>query len=149
MNDNLSRNSSSSADAASSLAKPRIRHLTPVLVVDEVEPCVRFWIDRFGFKPENEVPGPDGKLIFASVEKDGVEVMYQTRSSVIAERPDAAAELAGHSIALFLAVDDLDSVEQAVAGAPVVKPRHKTFYGSVELYILEPGGNTVGFAQML
>ena len=127
---------------------PRITHLTPVLVVESVEPCIRFWIDRFGFKAANEVPGPDGKLVFASVEKDGVEVMYQTRSSVIADQPETAADLTGHSIALFLTVDDLDPVEKAVAGAPVVKPRHKTFYGSTELYAREPGGNIVGFAQM-
>jgi hypothetical protein len=31
-------------------------------------------------------------------------------------------------------------------GAPVVKPRHQTFYGSTEIYVKEPGGNTVGFA---
>jgi hypothetical protein len=29
-----------------------------------------------------------------------------------------------------------------------VKPRHETFYGSTELYVREPGGHTVGFAQM-
>jgi len=29
-----------------------------------------------------------------------------------------------------------------------VKPRHKTFYGSTEIYVREPGGHTVGFAQM-
>ena len=33
-----------------------------------------------------------------------------------------------------------------MAGAPVVKSRHKTFYGSTEFYVKEPGGNTVGFA---
>jgi predicted enzyme related to lactoylglutathione lyase len=73
--------------------------------------------------------------------------MYQTRASVLAETPGAAAELAGHSIVLFIAVADLDAVEKAVAGAPVVKPRHQTFYGSTEIYVREPGGNTVGFAQ--
>jgi uncharacterized glyoxalase superfamily protein PhnB len=137
------------SDVIISTAAPRIRHLTPVLVVDSVEACIRFWIDRFGFRLTNEVPGADGKLVFASVEKDGVEIMYQTRSSVIAEQPDAATDLTGHSMALFLTVDDLDAVERAVAGAPVVKPRHETFYGSTELYVREPGGNTVGFAQML
>jgi len=30
----------------------------------------------------------------------------------------------------------------------VVKARHQTFYGSTELYVREPGGNVVGFAQM-
>jgi uncharacterized glyoxalase superfamily protein PhnB len=127
---------------------PRLKQLSPVLVVDDVEPCMRFWTERFGFKTENEVPGPDGKLVFASASRDGVEVMYQTRESVVADRPESAKELDGHSIALFITVDDVDAVERAVAGSPVVKARHKTFYGSTEIYVREPGGNVVGFAQM-
>jgi uncharacterized glyoxalase superfamily protein PhnB len=128
-------------------AAVRLTHLAPVLIVDSVEPCLAFWVDRFGFAAKNQVPGPDGKLVFASVEKDGIEVMYQTRASVLADTPASASELVGHSTVLFITVPDLDSVERAVAGAPIVKPRHKTFYGSVELYVREPGGNTVGFAQ--
>lgn len=129
-------------------AQPQFTHLTPVLVVDEVEPCLAFWVDRLGFSAENQVPGPDGRLVFASARAGGVEVMYQTRASVIADSPGQAAELTGHSIALFITVENLDVVEVAVAGAPVVKPRHQTFYGSTELYVREPGGNVVGFAQM-
>ena len=125
---------------------PQLQHLAPVLVVDRVEPCLKFWVDRFGFQVENEVPGPDGQLIFASAKKDGLEVMYQTRASVLAENADAARELDGHSVVLFITVNDMDAVERAVAGAPEVKPRHQTFYGSTELYVREPGGNTVGFA---
>jgi hypothetical protein len=53
----------------------------------------------------------------------------------------------GHSVALFITVDDLDQVAKSLIGAPVVKARHKTFYGSIEIYVREPGGNTVGFAQ--
>lgn len=124
-----------------------LQHLTPVLVVDEVEPCLPFWVDGLGFTAENQVPGDNGKLMFASVKAGDVEVMYQTRASVLAERPDAAAELAGHSTVLFITVDNLGSIEKAVAGAPVVKARHDTFYGSTELYVREPGGNCVGFAQ--
>ncbi len=134
-------------NANTSAAFPRLKHLTPVLVVETVEPGICFWVERFGFKVANEVPGPDGKLIFASAEKDGIEVMYQTRASVAAESPATAHELDGHSVALFITVDSLDAVEKAVAGAPVVKAKHKTFYGSTELYVREPGGNTVGFAQ--
>ncbi len=74
-------------------------------------------------------------------------VMVETKASVLAEQPDAAGELAGHSITLFITVDDLDEVEKALVGAPVVKPRHNTFYGSEEIYVREPGGNTVGFAK--
>jgi uncharacterized glyoxalase superfamily protein PhnB len=127
---------------------PRLKRLTPVLVVEGVEPCIRFWTERLGFTAENEVPGPGGKLVFASAQKDGIEVMYQTRESVVADQPGMAKDLDGHSIVLFITVEDLDSVERAMAGVPVVKPRHKTFYGSTELYVREPGGHTVGFAQM-
>jgi hypothetical protein len=74
-------------------------------------------------------------------------VMYQTRASVVADAPALAKELAGHSVTLFITVDDIDEVERAMAGAPVLKARHETFYGSTELYVREPGGNAVGFAQ--
>ena len=125
-----------------------LKQLTPVLVVDEVEPCLAFWTGGLGLVPVHRIPGPDGRLMFASVEKDGIEVMYQTRASVVADHPGMASDLNGHSIVLFLTVEDLDQVAKAVAGAPVVKPRHKTFYGSEEIYVKEPGGHTVGFAQM-
>ena len=126
---------------------PALKQLTPVLIVEAVEPCLRFWVDRLGFAITNQVPGPDGKLIFASVQLGPVEVMYQTRASVVDEQPGAAKELMGHSVALFITVEDLDTVARALDGAPVVKPRHKTFYGSTEIYVREPGGNTVGFAE--
>ena len=126
---------------------PRLRRLTPVLIVDRVEACIGFWTERLGFTLTNEVPGAHGALVFASLEKDGVEVMLQTRASVIAERADAANELDGHSIVLFVEVEDLDALESALAGTQIVKPRHRTFYGSDEIYVREPGGNVVGFAQ--
>lgn len=129
-------------------AVPRLKRLTPVLVVESVEPCLEFWTKRLGFTAENEVPGPGGKLAFASAQKDGIEVMYQTRESVIGDQPSLAGELGGRSIVLFVMVESLDDVERALAGVPVVKPRHKTFYGSTELYVREPGGHVVGFAQM-
>lgn len=126
-----------------------LQALAPVLIVDSVEPSLQFWTDGLGFAKENEVPGPDGKLIFASVKKDGIEIMYQTRASVVADSPAQEAELNGRSIALFITVPkikDLDELASRTKGAPVVKPRHDTFYGTTEFYIREPGGNVVGFA---
>lgn len=132
----------------SSSAAPRLKQLTPVIIVDAVEPCLPFWVDRFGFTIDAEVPGPDGGVQFAILSRDGIEVMYQTRASVIADNAGTKDELTGHSVGLFITVDDLDAVERALDGAPIVKPRHQTFYGSSEIYVREPGGNTVGFAQM-
>jgi hypothetical protein len=129
------------------MTSPQFKQLTPVLVVDRIEPCLSFWTG-LGFTATTKVPGPDNKLAFVILQKDAVEVMYQTRASVIAERPDAANEPVGHAIVLFVVVVDLDAVVQAVKKAPLVKGRHHTFYGSTEIYVREPGGNVVGFAQM-
>ena len=124
-----------------------LKQLTPVLIVEAVEPCLKFWVDRLGFAITNQVPGPDGRVLFASVQLGPVEIMYQTRASVVDEQPGAAKDLMGHSVALFITVEDLETVVKSLDGAPVVKPRHKTFYGSTEIYVREPGGNTVGFAE--
>jgi len=126
---------------------PSLKHLTPVLVVDRVEPCLSFWTERLGFAVEHQAAAPDGALVFASVKKGEVEVMYQTRASVEADLPEVSPELSGKSIVLFITVDDIEAMERAIAGLALVKPRHKTFYGSTELYLREPGGHMVGFAQ--
>jgi len=128
-------------------ANATLKQLTPVLIVETVEPCLKFWVDRLGFAVTNQVPAPDGKLVFASVQLGPVEIMYQTRASVVDEQPGSAKDLMGHSVALFITVENLDTVAKSLDGAPVVKPRHKTFYGSTEIYVREPGGNTVGFAE--
>ncbi len=131
------------------MAAPTLKSLTPVLIVDAVEPCVEFWMQRLGFEKPQDVPGDDGKLVFAILQKDGIEIMYQTRASVAADSPSQESELVGHSTALFITVPsiaDLDAVAQALKGAPMVKARHQTFYGSTEFYVREPGGNVVGFA---
>jgi uncharacterized glyoxalase superfamily protein PhnB len=123
--------------------------LAPVMIVDAVEPSVDFWATRLGFAKENLVPGPDGKLMFASVKKDGVEIMYQTRASVIAQDPSAGTEVKARTAVLFImlpSLRDLDVVEGALKGAPIVKPRHETSYGTAEFYVREPGGNVVGFS---
>jgi uncharacterized glyoxalase superfamily protein PhnB len=136
------------ASTQSQVDFPALRSLTPVLVVESVDACLPFWTDRLGFTLANHVPGPDGQMIFAILQREGIEVMYQTRESVLADGTMTEAEANGHSVGLFLTVDSLDDVEKRIAGAPVVKPRHDTFYGSTEIYVKEPGGNTVGFAQM-
>jgi len=131
-----------------SLASIRLQRMTPVLIVDSVTDCLPFWIERLGFELTNHVPGPNGTMTFAILERDGIEVMYQSSASVLEDGTMTKGELAGHSVGLFITVYSLDDIEPRLAGAPVVKPRHHTFYGSTEIYVKEPGGNTVGFAQM-
>jgi hypothetical protein len=130
-----------SATATSTMTK-----LTPVIVVDEIESCLPFWVDRLGFEKKVEVP-EGSRLGFVILRKDGVEVMYQSRESVEKDAPAVLPERRGHSIALFVEVSDVAAVERALEGLEVIVPRRRTFYGMDEIGVREPGGNAVIFAQ--
>lgn len=122
-----------------------IRKITPILLVDEIEPCLPFWVDRLGFDKATEVPHGD-RIGFVILQKDGTELMYQTFDSVEADVPGVLTTPRAGSV-LFIEVADIDAIEKAVAGHEVVVPRRKTFYGADELFVREPGGHVVGFAQ--
>lgn len=122
------------------------KKLTPILYVESIEPCLTFWTERLGFEVTAEVPEGDA-LGFVMLQKDSVEVMYQTRTSVANDVP-ALAETPMAGAFLFIEVDDIDGIEAALKGVEVAVPRRTTFYGADELFVREPGGNIVGFAQM-
>ena len=122
----------------------QFRKLSPVLIVDAIEPCLAFWTDRLGFAKLVEV-SEGSRLGFVILAKDGVEVMYQSRDSVRSDVPALADAPAGSS--LYIEVSDIEAVERAVQGVEIVVPRRQTFYGADEIGVREPGGNVVMFAQ--
>jgi uncharacterized glyoxalase superfamily protein PhnB len=124
-----------------------MKKLTPILYVDAIEPCLPFWTERLGFTRTVEVPH-EGKIGFVILARDGLELMYQTWDSAAADVTGAATRTKGRSAALFFEVDDLDRIEDAMQGAEVVHPRRKAFYGATEIFVREPGGHVIGFAQM-
>jgi uncharacterized glyoxalase superfamily protein PhnB len=122
-----------------------MKKLTPVIMVDAIEPCVPFW-ERLGFAKTAEVPEGD-RLAFVILTKDSVEVMYQTHESVAKDAAGLVPRTHGHGAALFIEVSDIVSVERALDGIEVVVPRRQTFYGMDEIGVREPGGHVVMFAQ--
>ncbi|MFN2564083.1 MAG: hypothetical protein ABR499_03620 [Gemmatimonadaceae bacterium] len=133
--------------ATTAAATSTMKKLTPVLVVDEIEPCLPFWVERLGFEKTVEIP-EGSRLGFVILKKDGVEVMYQSRESVEKDVPALLPERGGgHPIGLFVEVSDVAAVERALAGFEVFLARRKTFYGMDEVGVREPGGNAVIFAQ--
>lgn len=123
----------------------KVNRLTPVLMVDAIEPCLPFWIDRLGFSKTVEVPDGD-RLGFVILVRDGVEIMYQTRNSVRGDVPALADGPMGGTM-LYLDVDDLNAIEKSLNGLSYVVPRRTTFYGAQEVIVREPGGNSVAFAE--
>ena len=126
-------------------APSAMKKLTPVIMVEAIEPCLPFW-ERLGFTKTAEVPEGD-RLGFVILAKDGVEVMYQTHESVEKDAPGLVPRSRGTGAALFIEVADVERVEQALEGLEIVVPRRKTFYGMDEIGVREPGGHVVMFAQ--
>ncbi len=122
-----------------------MRKLTPVIAVDAIEPCLPFWTERLGFSVTVQVPEGE-HLGFVILQKDAVELMYQSRASAAADIPALAAGGAPGT-GLFVEVSDVDAVERALHDAEVVLPRRRTFYGTDEVCVREPGGSVVVFAQ--
>lgn len=121
-----------------------MQKLTPVLMVEAIEPCLAFW-ERLGFQNIAQVPHGD-HLGFVILVKDAVEIMYQSRASVEEDLPSLARSPMGGSF-LFIEVEDLDAVIDVLGDAPVLQARRTTFYGMEEIAVREPAGNAVTFAQ--
>jgi hypothetical protein len=124
-----------------------MQSLTPVLVVEAIEPVLPFWRDRLGFAVVSEVPHGNS-LGFVILARDGAMVMYQTRASVRADIPPLADDV-GRGVALFVQVADVDAVARALEGVPLVQPRRRTFYGTEEICVREPAGFAVTVAQRI
>jgi uncharacterized glyoxalase superfamily protein PhnB len=124
-----------------------VKRITPVLIVDEIEPVLSFWVDRLGFTKTIEVPD-GGKLAFVNLTKGSTEVMYQTYSSVEKDAPPsmAAAARKGPTY-LYIEVDDLNAVLAALKDVPKSMPERTAFYGMREFAVQEPGGHFITFAQ--
>ena len=123
-----------------------MKKLTPILYVDRIEPSLPFWTERLGFAVTAEVPDGD-QLGFVILQKDDVEIMYQTRRSAEAEGAATVAGLPMRGTILFIETDDLTAIERAIVGADLVFPRKPTPYGAEELGVREPAGNLVIFAE--
>ena len=120
--------------------------LSPILLVEAIEPCLPFWVDRLGFMQVDQAAGEDGRLLFVKLRKEGVEIMYHTRAGVARDLPDLANAPVPGSTILHVQVDNLDDYEQRLDGIEPVICMRETSYGSAEIYVREPAGNIIAFA---
>ena len=58
-----------------------ITKVTPVRIVDRIEPCLPFWCDALGYEKRAEVPH-ENALGFVLLENAAGEVMLQTQASL-------------------------------------------------------------------
>ncbi len=116
--------------------------ITSNLIVDRIEDSLPFWT-KLGFGKKVEMPEGD-RLGFVILVRDDVELMLQSRASVAKDVPPLA-DTASRST-LYIEVDDLAPIRDALAGVKPVVPERTTSYGAREIIVRDPAGNAVFFA---
>lgn len=128
--------------------KNMINRSTPIFHVKSVEPSIKFWTERFGFRVTIQVPEGD-HIGFAALENGSVELMYQTYQGMKADPANPlASEVEKGPLIVFMEVADINAVIAAMKGAEIVQGLHETFYGAKEIIVREPGGHFVIFSQL-
>ncbi len=125
-----------------------MNQITTNLVVDSIEAALPFY-EKLGFVKKVEVPH-EGHLGFVILEhgspgKGGVELMMQSRASIAADV--AGLEQGVYRAMLYVHVDTLAPIREALAGWPRVVPERTTFYGAREIIVRDPAGNVLAFAS--
>jgi uncharacterized glyoxalase superfamily protein PhnB len=124
-----------------------VNKITAVLLVDEVEPCVKFWVDRLGFEKTIEVP-EGNKIGFVILQKGNIELMYQSFASVEKDDPNRKDVIRKGPTFLYVEVSNIDETIAALKGVPVVMPLRTAFYGAKEIGVKDPGNHVITFAQV-
>lgn len=120
--------------------------LTPHLVCDGAAAAIEFYKKAFGAVEQARIPGPEGRLIHASV-RIGDSVLM-----LVDEWPDMGAlgprKLKGSPVTIHLYVPDADaSLAQAVAaGATVTMPMADMFWGDRYGQVKDPFGHNWSIA---
>ena len=123
-----------------------VKKITPILFAQELEPCIRFWTEQMGFQKTIEVP-EGNKIGFVILEKNGLELMYQSFASVDKDNVATGAAVRKGPSFLYIEVADIDAALAAIQGAEIVMPMRTTFYHAREFGIKDPVGHYLIFAQ--
>src|SRR3954467_3821011 len=89
--------------------------LAPTLIVDKIEPSLKYFTETLGFTKTVEVPGDDG-LVFAMLNNDNVEIHLQTRASTSKDMPYLTDSKMPPSSFLYIDVENVKDLYEKLKG---------------------------------
>ncbi len=131
--------------------------ITTNLVVPSVNETLDFYERILGFGLVMGVPAGsqeivtshsgDAPLTFAIIRRDDVELMLQSKESLLQELPALKRPLGDASITLYFRVADVRQLYESIRReVTILKDLHATFYGTEEFYVLGSNGYVLTFA---
>jgi PhnB protein len=115
--------------------------ITPYLTVDDGKAAIEFYKRAFGATERGVMAAPDGRIGHAELQIGDAIIMLSDKF------PQSACqtpkELGGTTVAIFLFVEDVDSVVQdaADAGATITMQPEDQFWGDRLGQVTDPFGN--------
>ena len=121
--------------------------LTPNLMVEDVERTLAFYRDTLGFGVVMTLP-ESAPFDFAIVQRDGVELMFQSRTSLSENVPALTGSSIGASQTFYIEVSGIrDLYDQLREKVEIVVDFHTTFYGTNEFYFRDLNGYILSFSE--
>ncbi len=120
---------------------PGMTAVTPHLICAGAAQAIEFYRKAFGAVEEDRLPGPDGKVMHATIRIGGAAIMLMD------EMPSCGAlgpkSLKGSPVTIHLYVDDADAVVARAekAGARVTMPVADMFWGDRYGVLEDPFGH--------
>ena len=124
-----------------------LKKLTPNLMVEDVQQTLAFYHDVLGFKVLMTLPDRP-PFNFAIVQRDEVELMFQSRSSLSENVPALTGHPIGASQTFYIEVEGLAKLYEDLRDrVEIVVDLHTTFYGTQEFYFKDVNGYILSFTE--
>jgi lactoylglutathione lyase len=124
-----------------------LKKLTPNLMVEDVGQTLTFYQDILGFHVVTTLP-ETAPFDFAIVQRDGVELMFQSRQSLSDNVPALTGSTIGASQTFYIEVTGIaDLYQQLRDKVDIVVDFHTTFYGTQEIYFRDINGYILSFSE--
>lgn len=121
-------------------------HITPNLMVKDVQETISFYQQHFGFAVLTTVP-EKVPFSFALVQAGEVQLMFQEEHSLKEEYPVLNTKQPGPGLTLYVKVQDVQHLyEQVKDRVKVLKTPHKMFYGATEFAVQDNNGFVLTFS---
>jgi uncharacterized glyoxalase superfamily protein PhnB len=124
-----------------------LKKLTPNLMVEDVARTLAFYRETLGFEVLTTLPEQE-PFAFAIVQRDGVELMFQSRLSLSDNVPALTGVPIGASQTFYIEVTGIrDLYETLRDKVEIVVDFHDTFYGTQEFYFRDINGYILSFSE--
>ena len=124
-----------------------MKHLTPNLMVEDVNKTLRFYREILKFELVMAVP-TQGRLEWALMKCGDVEIIFQSRFSLTEELVALRDVEIGGSLTLYFEIRGIEELYEMVKDkVEIVQELHPTFYGLMEFAMRDCNGYILVFAD--